>query len=142
MVDNFSVYYNEGEGKLESDISQDQPPMSQYLTSKLVADSLMWQQTFRNDSPSPDDDNDDADQSPVSVVRPGSLPLSSPPAPNTAIVLDTQVVLIVDHRTFDIDTDTSLLRLSMILRERPGDWPRMWTPWLRTSPACCNPCQR
>ena len=26
-----------------------------YLTSKLVADSLMWQQTFRNDSPSPEE---------------------------------------------------------------------------------------
>jgi len=28
---------------------------TQYLTSKLVADSLMWQQTFRNDSPSPEE---------------------------------------------------------------------------------------
>ena len=46
------VYYSEGEGRLVSvspPPGSDQPPMSQVLTSKLVADSLMWQQTFRND---------------------------------------------------------------------------------------------
>merc|ERR1719410_2751072 len=53
------VYYSEGEGRLVSvspPPGSDQPPMSQVLTSKLVADSLMWQQTFRNDSPSPEEE--------------------------------------------------------------------------------------
>ena len=52
------VYNCEGEGRLVSvspPPGSDQPPMSQYLTSKLVADSLTWQQTFRNDSPSQDE---------------------------------------------------------------------------------------
>ena len=49
------VYNCEGDGRLVSvspPPGSDQSPMSQYLTSKLVADSLTWQQTFRNDSPS------------------------------------------------------------------------------------------
>ena len=47
------VYNCEGDGGLVSvspPPGSEQPPMSQYLTSKLVADSLTWQQTFRNDS--------------------------------------------------------------------------------------------
>ena len=44
------VYYSDGRLVCGEDSSA-----TQYLTSKLVADSLMWQQTFRNDSPSPVD---------------------------------------------------------------------------------------
>ena len=55
-VETVQVYYSEGEGRLVS-VSPDnsQPPMSQYLTRKLISDTLMWQETFRNDSPSPED---------------------------------------------------------------------------------------
>ena len=49
------VYYNEGKGRLECEEGGDPNTTTKYLTSKLVADSLMWQQTFRNDSPSPED---------------------------------------------------------------------------------------
>jgi len=49
------VYYNEGEGRLECEEGGDPNITTKYLTSKLVADSLMWQQTFRNDSPSPEE---------------------------------------------------------------------------------------
>ena len=55
-VETVQVYYSEGEGRLVS-VSPDscQPPMSQYLTRKLISDTLMWQETFRNDSPSPEE---------------------------------------------------------------------------------------
>ena len=49
------MYYNEGEGRLECEQGGDPNTTTKYLTSKLVADSLMWQQTFRNESPSPED---------------------------------------------------------------------------------------
>jgi len=53
-VETVQVYYSEGEGRLVSVSPADcQPPMSQYLTRKLISDTLMWQETFRNDSPSP-----------------------------------------------------------------------------------------
>ncbi|XP_023333690.1 uncharacterized protein LOC111705392 isoform X2 [Eurytemora carolleeae] len=41
------------DGRLVCD--EDTENARDYLTSKLVADSLMWQQTFRNDSPSPEE---------------------------------------------------------------------------------------
>ena len=44
------VYYSEGKLVCEEDNTA-----TQYLTSKLVADSIMWRETFRNDSPSPVD---------------------------------------------------------------------------------------
>ena len=58
-VETVQVYYSEGEGRLVS-VSPDnsQPPMSQYLTRKLISDTLMWQETFRNDSPSPEEQGD------------------------------------------------------------------------------------
>merc|ERR1719420_2873010 len=65
-------YYSEGEGKLISS-DKDQAGMSQYLTRKLVADSLMWQQTFRNDSPS--------DEPGPSLQRPNSLVCSDTMTP-------------------------------------------------------------
>jgi len=112
------VYYNEGEGRLESDSSLDHPPMSQYLTSKLVADSLMWQQTFRNDSPSSPEDA--ADHSPVSLARPGSLGVTghsgtlSPPS----IVLDTGVINDIEReaRRLATDVDTMVESLSCMLQ--------------------------
>jgi len=45
------VYLRDGRLVCEVDTEN----TTQYLTSKLVADSIMWQQTFRNDSPSPED---------------------------------------------------------------------------------------
>jgi len=47
-----NVYYNEPSGELVTEGGGEEA-MS-YLTSKLVADSLMWRETFRNDSPSPE----------------------------------------------------------------------------------------
>ena len=67
------VFFNEGSGRLECEDGGDPGTTTKYvlqnlfifvwqmiitcryLTSKLVADSLMWQQTFRNDSPSPEE---------------------------------------------------------------------------------------
>ena len=70
-VETVQVYYSEGEGKLVS-VSPPgcQPPMSQYLTRKLISDTLMWQETFRNDSPSPEEEK--AEEVP-DLARPVSL---------------------------------------------------------------------
>ena len=72
------VFYSEGEGKLVSVSPPDGSgqPMSQYLTRKLVADSLMWQQTFRNDSPSPEEPGPGQAPGVSGVSRPDTLLVS------------------------------------------------------------------
>jgi len=62
------VYYSDGRLVCGEDSSA-----TQYLTSKLVADSLMWQQTFRNDSPSPGGDDDPNTTSPSATTPTLSL---------------------------------------------------------------------
>ena len=104
------VFYNEGEGKLVS-VSPG-PPMSDYLTSKLVADSLMWQQTFRNDSPSPEQE-----LPPQPPLRPASLlgggaDLASPGAGTSGgkiLVLDPGVVNDIEKEARRLATDVDAL---------------------------------
>ena len=102
------VFYNEGEGKLVS-VSPG-PPMSDYLTSKLVADSLMWQQTFRNDSPSPEQE-----LPPQPPLRPASLlgggaDLASPGTSGGKIlVLDPGVVNDIEKEARRLATDVDAL---------------------------------
>ena len=104
------VFYNEGEGKLVS-VSPG-PPMSDYLTSKLVADSLMWQQTFRNDSPSPE-----AELPPQPPLRPasflgGGADLASPGAGTSGskiLVLDPGVVNDIEKEARRLATDVDAL---------------------------------
>ena len=87
------VYYSEGEGRLVSvspPPGDDQPPMSHYLTSKLVADSLMWQQTFRNDSPSPEEPRPG-----TSLQRPTSLPGPSSDS-TSAVAIRAKVSSVLD----------------------------------------------
>ena len=113
------VYYSEGEGKLVSvspPPGADQPPMSQYLTSKLVADSLMWQQTFRNDSPSPEEPRPG-----TSLQRPTSLP-----GPASAVATRAKVSAVLDPgvinhiekeaRRLATDVDALVENLSCVLQ--------------------------
>jgi len=119
------VYYNEGEGRLESCSPPAATPMSQYLTSKLVADSLMWQQTFRNDSPSPDElepctrvPND-----PDSAARPrkascgSEIPSSVPSSPRD-LVADPMVLNDIEKeaRRLATDVDSLVENLSCVLQ--------------------------
>jgi len=76
------VFFNEGSGRLECEDGGDPGTTTKYLTSKLVADSLMWQQTFRNDSPSPEEwpghspeegPSSEPDPGPGARPRPSSL---------------------------------------------------------------------
>jgi len=113
------VYYSEGEGKLISvspPSGSAQTPMSQYLTSKLVADSLMWQETFRNDSPSPDDPS-------PGMSRPSSLCVNE--TVNDQVhgqgkisVIDTGVINDIekDARRLATDVDAMIENLSCILQ--------------------------
>ena len=113
------VYYSEGEGRLVSvspPPGDDQPPMSQYLTSKLVADSLMWQQTFRNDSPSPEEPRPG-----TSLQRPTSLP-----GPASAVATRAKVSAVLDPgvinhiekeaRRLATDVDALVENLSCVLQ--------------------------
>ena len=84
--------------------------MTQYLTSKLVADSLLWRETFRSSSPSPEDE-----------AGPGA-PLSSPPgpvqqpapvsAPDPAVLLDIER----EARRLAGDVDSLVESLACILQ--------------------------
>lgn len=74
------VFFNEGSGRLECEDGGDPGTTTKYLTSKLVADSLMWQQTFRNDSPSPEEwpgrspeEGSSSEPDPNTRSRPSSL---------------------------------------------------------------------
>lgn len=120
------VYYSEGEGRLVS-VSPppgcDQPPMSQYLTSKLVADSLMWQQTFRNDSPSPEEDQRPG----TSLQRPTSLPASDSASSvatraKVSAVIDPGVINHIEKEARRLATDVDALveNLSCVLQSLSG----------------------
>lgn len=124
------VYYNEGEGRLVCEEGGDPNTTTKYLTSKLVADSLMWQQTFRNDSPSPEDSSG-VRQAPVNdpdcgarPSRPTSLEASmaglevrdrrlSPSLPPDPEVLND---LEVDARRLATEVDGLVENLSCILQ--------------------------
>merc|ERR1719282_1365108 len=101
-VKEVQVYYSEGEGKLISS-DKDQAGMSQYLTRKLVADSLMWQQTFRNDSPSP------SDEPGPSLQRPNSLVCSDTMTPSLITVLDTGVINHIEKDARRLATDVDAM---------------------------------
>jgi len=113
------VYYSEGEGKLISVSPPNgsaQTPMAQYLTSKLVADSLMWQETFRNDSPSPDDPS-------PGLSRPSSLCVNETVSDQVhgqgkISVIDTGVINDIekDARRLATDVDEMIENLSCILQ--------------------------
>ena len=122
------VFYSEGEGKL---VSVSPPggsaqPMSQYLTRKLVADSLMWQQTFRNDSPSPEEPGPVPGGSGGSgVCRPDTLLVSHLDQDKAQVsgagkisVIDTSVINDIekDARRLATDVDAMVENLSCILQ--------------------------
>eukprot|EP00092_Neocalanus_flemingeri_P065600 GFUD01079807.1.p1 GENE.GFUD01079807.1~~GFUD01079807.1.p1 ORF type:complete len:336 (-),score=109.42 GFUD01079807.1:356-1363(-) len=118
------VYYNEGEGRLVSCSPPAATPMSQYLTSKLVADSLMWQQTFRNDSPSPEEPQPTTrvPNDPDSAARPrpsslGSDLPSSLPSPRD-LVVDPMVLNDIEKeaRRLATDVDSLVENLSCVLQ--------------------------
>jgi len=118
------VYYNEGEGRLVSCSPPAATPMSQYLTSKLVADSLMWQQTFRNDSPSPEETPPSVTvpNDPDSAARPrpsslGSELTNSLPSPRD-LVVDPMVLNDIEKeaRRLATDVDSLVENLSCVLQ--------------------------
>jgi hypothetical protein len=122
------VYYNEGEGRLVSCSPPASTPMAQYLTSKLVADSLMWQQTFRNDSPSPEDPEPvtSVPNDPDSAARPrpsslGSDLPSSLPSPRDMVV-DPMVLNDIEKEAHRLATDVDSLveNLSAVLQSVSG----------------------
>jgi len=122
------VYYNEGEGRLVSCSPPAATPMSQYLTSKLVADSLMWQQTFRNDSPSPEDPQPSTrvPNDPDSAARPrpsslGSDLATSIPSPRD-LVVDPMVLNDIEKEAHRLATDVDSLveSLSCVLQSVSG----------------------
>jgi len=118
------VFYNEGDGRLVSCSPPAATPMAQYLTSKLVADSLMWQQTFRNDSPSPDEPEPSTrvPNDPDSAARPrpsslGSELPSSLPSPRDMIA-DPLVLNDIEKeaRRLATDVDSLVENLSCVLQ--------------------------
>jgi len=124
------VYYNEGEGRLVSCSPPAATPMAQYLTSKLVADSLMWQQTFRNDSPSPEDPppqpSTRVPNDPDSAARPrpsslGSDLPTSIPSPRD-LVVDPMVLNDIEKEAHRLATDVDSLveSLSCVLQSVSG----------------------
>ena len=125
QAESVEVYYNEGEGKLVS-VSPppggDQPPMSHYLTSKLVADSLMWQQTFRNDSPSPEEPRPGPSlQRPTSLPGTGSDQASAVATKaKVSVVLDPGVINDIEKEARKLATDVDALveNLSCVLQVR------------------------
>lgn len=122
------VYYNEGEGRLVSCSSPAATPMSQYLTSKLVADSLMWQQTFRDDSPSPEEPQPTTrvpnDPDSAARPRPSSLGCELPsslPSPRD-LVVDPMVLNDNEKeaRRLATDVDSLVENLSGVLQSVSG----------------------
>ena len=122
------VYYNEGEGRLVSCSPPAATPMSQYLTSKLVADSLMWQQTFRNDSPSPEEPQPTTrvpnDPDSAARPRPSSLGCELPsslPSPRD-LVVDPMVLNDIEKeaRRLATDVDSLVENLSGVLQSVSG----------------------
>jgi len=122
------VYYNEGEGRLVSCSPPAATPMAQYLTSKLVADSLMWQQTFRNDSPSPEEPQPTTripnDPDSAARPRPSSLGCDLPsslPSPRD-LVVDPMVLNDIEKeaRRLATDVDSLVENLSGVLQSVSG----------------------
>merc|ERR550532_810092 len=99
--------------------------MSQVLTSKLVADSLMWQQTFRNDSPSPEEEPRPG----TSLQRPTSLPGPSSDS-TSAVAIRAKVSSVLDPgvinhiekeaRRLATDVDALVENLSCVLQSLSG----------------------
>ena len=119
--DDSVMYYNEGDGRLVSCSPPTAPPMSTYLTTKLVTDSLMWKQTFRSDSPSPDDPplpNNVHNES-ESATRPDlTSSLSSP----RDMVVDPMVLNDIEKeaRLLATDVDNLVENLSCVLQSVSG----------------------
>merc|ERR1719341_452236 len=82
------VYLRDGRLVCEEDAGN----TTQYLTSKLVADSLMWQQTFRNDSPSPEE-------------VPPKQTESNPPDPVTSLTADPLMSEDIERQARRLATD-------------------------------------
>lgn len=105
-VQGAEVYYSGGRLVCEDDSERTR----QYLTSKLVADSLMWQETFRNDSPSPDErDTAKEGSSGVFVLQPPAA-LSSSVDPALVEELERQA------RRLATDVDSVVENLACILQ--------------------------
>jgi len=123
------VYYNEGDGSIVSCSPPAATPMSTYLTTKLVADSIMWQQTFRNDSPSPDELQQPATSVPndpdcAARPRPSSLGSDLPsslPSPRDMVV-DPMVLNDIEKeaRLLATDVDSLVENLSCVLQSVSG----------------------
>ena len=105
-VETVQVYYSEGEGRLVS-VSPDnsQPPMSQYLTRKLISDTLMWQETFRNDSPSPEEQGDEGS----GLEKPLRLEPEVPPARRGLEVLDPRLINDMEREARRLATELDCL---------------------------------
>jgi len=122
------VYYNEGDGRLVSCSPPAATPMSTYLTTKLVTDSLMWKHTFRSNSPSPDDPQPPTSvpNDPDSAARPrpsslGSDLTSSLPSPRDMVV-DPMVLNDIEKeaRLLATDVDSLVENLSCVLQSVSG----------------------
>jgi len=122
------VYYNEGDGRLVSCSPPAATPMSTYLTTKLVTDSLMWKHTFRSNSPSPDDPQPPtsvpSDPDPAARPRPSSLVsdlTSSLPSPRDMVV-DPMVLNDIEKeaRLLATDVDCLVENLSCVLQSMSG----------------------
>ena len=105
-VETVQVYYSEGEGRLVS-VSPDnsQPPMSQYLTRKLISDTLMWQETFRNDSPSPEEPRDGG----TGLEKPLSIEPEVQPARRGLEVLDPRLINDMEREARRLATELDCL---------------------------------
>ena len=105
-VETVQVYYSEGEGRLVS-VSPDscQPPMSQYLTRKLISDTLMWQETFRNDSPSPEEPGTGGS----GQEKPLSLEAEVPAARRGLEVLDPRLINDMEREARKLATELDCL---------------------------------
>jgi len=122
------VYYNEGDGRLVSCSPPAAAPMSAYLTTKLVTDSLMWKHTFRSNSPSPDDPEPPTSvpNYPDSAARPrpsslGSELATSLPSPRDMVV-DPMVLNDIEKeaRLLATDVDSLVENLSCVLQSVSG----------------------
>jgi hypothetical protein len=103
------VYYDEGAGRLEGG---DPGTTTKYLTSKLVADSLMWRQTFRDDSSSPEECPEAAHPT-ARPASPGPQEASLGPGP-----VDPQVLndMELEARQLATEVDGLVENLSCILQ--------------------------
>ena len=119
-VETVQVFYSEGEGRLVS-VSPPgcQPPMSQYLTSKLISDTLMWQETFRNDSPSPEDKVTEASDLDRPVSHVSDL---SPVRRGGEVVLDPRLINDIEReaRRLATELDSLVETLSCALQSISG----------------------